>query len=200
MLKYDNYDDVKTKLFNTICMYDGKAAFVKDISIDLDNPEMYFLHMALPRARSKKVVPLDDPKLNYLEFNLGYSNHLNYGSVWWYRIPYRQYHQGLRSNQLGWCSTKNHNPDFGFTDHICRMLENEYPTFDEAEKVTKDQQNSPTVAFNKDFSVAWDRIHHDLLIEYKGTLIGCCKSPKEADLLSEYKHLTEAFREATYGR
>lgn len=193
MLLYDNIEDVKTKLIGTYVYYDGKAMFCKDCSIN--EKEKFVIGLMAPNARNRKWVELDDPKLNYMNFNLGYTNGMKW-AVWWYRIPQRQYRQGLRHDQVGMLASNDmfkHYAELNFNKPTFEMMENIYPKFEEIFKPLQDG-HANIMAFHKDFAATWDKFHKDLIIEYKGTQFASFK--KDFEIVDEYAYLTEALKEA----
>ena len=202
MLLYDNFEDCKTKLSGTYVYYDGKAAFVKDVFNWVDEHTgaqtgEYGLGIITSNSRNRSAVKLSDPKLNYMDFNLGYANYGD-AAVWWFRIPNKQYSQGLRYNQLGRYSTSMahyQNAELNWSKPSIDMLENRYPKFSLAEEWVKTDK-AAVQAFHKDFAISWEPVHKDLILEYKGKQVGHFTDPKHINLLDEYKHLTEAIREA----
>lgn len=194
MLLYDNLEDVRSKLLGTYVYYEGKAVLVKDIGEV--TPGTYMLTIVPPNGRSRKNCLLDDPNLNYMRYNLGYSNH-GHSAAWWYRMPLKQYRQGLKNEQMRLYASKDeylHRVEFGFNKPITDMLEGVYPKFEEIEKPLKDK-NAEVIAFHKDFAASWDAIHRDMVLEYKGKSIGCFKK-NDFELMEEFQHLTEALKEA----
>lgn len=199
---YDNIDDVKSKLVGTIVYYDGVPVVVKAADF---HPEGGFgvitsTHLV---GRTTVMRKIDDPLLNYMKFNLGYSNN-NHGAVWWYRVPQRQYRQGLKAEQMRYtCSERSLNPGYNFqaTESINRMLLNKYPDIDTIEKKFRDNEVNTVMAFHKNFAMSYDRIHDDMVVEYKGQLIGCIAKEFGRDqptfkLMNEYIHLNESLKEA----
>lgn len=198
MILYDNFEDVRAKLLNTMCYYKGKAIFIKDIQHDAEDPNDFILVYVTVDNRNRKHVKLSDPGLNYLNFNLGYVTYNGVGAVWWYRIPQRQYRQGLKRDQLGIVSPNARGLqglEFNFDRNVVNMLENKYPKFGEVAEQVRDF-NDRSVAFHRDFATSWDRIHRDYIIEYKGRPIGSATDTQNFKLIDEYQHLTEAFKEA----
>jgi hypothetical protein len=195
MLLYDNLEDAKTKLVNTICTHQGKAVLVNKVS-EVEKPGNFIISCVQTNVRSHISVNLADPDFNYMKFNIGYSNH-GHSAGWWYRIPVKQYRQGLKSEQMRLNVSNPHFRDieFQFNRPIADMVENKYPSFVEAEVMLK-RGEAHILAFHKDFACTWDEIHHDLIVEYKGKKIGSMISPNNFKLLSDYTFLTEALREA----
>jgi hypothetical protein len=195
MLLYDNMEDVRSKLSGTICYYKGNAVFVKEIAQAGDG-NGYVLIVTPIGSRSKAIVNLSDPELNYMSFNLGYTNHGG-AACWWYRHPIRQYRQGLRADQLGCKASRQEFYDvaFDFSRPVADMLENIYPKFSEAEKKLKDS-DATIIAFNRNFAASWDHVHKDMVLEYKGKPIGHSTNLRDFKLMDDYKHLTESLMEA----
>ena len=194
---YDNLEDVKSKLAATIIYHDKIPVYCKTALCDGYGKEFF---LQITKSLSSKVitqVPLVDPKLNWTEYNIGYTNH-ECGALWWYRKPIRQYRQGLKNEQMGYiASEKTYNPGagFGINKSVEAMLLNQYPDIDEIEKKLKDTE-VPVVAFHKDFALSWDKIHKDMLIEHKGKLIGCMQGKlSKIQLADDYEYLTETIQE-----
>jgi hypothetical protein len=195
MLHYDNLEDAKTKLVGTYAYYKDEAVLVKDIIL-MDN-QKYGVKVLKLGARTSTVIFLHDPDFNFMKFNLGYSNH-QHSSVWWYRIPAKQYRQGLKAEYVKRRATNQVyeiQTDFSFSKPIVNMLQNIYPSFEETQQALKDELVT-IMAFHKDFALTYDRIHTDFIVEYKGVSIGCLNSPKEMKLMEPYQFVTEALKEA----
>lgn len=195
---YDNLEDVRSKLLGTIVYYDGVPVPIKDVQPDgAGNFEILFAKSILG-GRGHDTKLLTDPGFNFNRFNLGYANH-NSGAYWWYRIPAKQYQQGIKANQMNYKTTLAHNGGlimFKMGQAIDMMLRNDYPDFDVAHKRAMDGVDEGlTVAFHKDFAVSWDKIHKDLILEYKGKLIGHMPG-KDIKLIDEFEHLYESCKEA----
>lgn len=194
MAKFDNLDDVIGKFSGTICMYDKHAAIVKQANQLADGAFVLSLQSTvMGRAKSIK---LDDPLLQYQDFNLGYANQNGYAH-WWYRRPLKQYKQGLKAEQMQSVSSVRdvERGHFGFTSAHCAMLENVYPTLDECHRNLKDGLVR-TYAFHRNFGMSWDDMHEDFIIEHKGVRVGVTPDLKRFKLRDEYKYLAEALQEA----
>lgn len=201
--EFDNIDDVKSKFVGTICYYDGNPIMVKTASFQCDENgkfiPMRFELTVVPYGDKSRVIKLEDPLFNYKEYNLGYANNAHY-AVWWYRVPYKQYQQGLKKEQLHYISSDPHfmvEENFNFSKPYVCMLSNDYPNMDLCEKVLKDQKTK-MAAFHKDFALSWDDIHEDFVLEYRGVKVGASLNGnlKEFKLTADYKHLAEALMEA----
>ncbi len=193
MIPYDNLEDVKVKLYQTMCYYDGNAVLVKQVQ-EVE-PKTFLIDIYNVGSRAKRQVFLNDKLFNYMEFNLGYCNY-DHESLWWYRYPNRQYRQGLKNDQMGSVTPRGnyHGIDFTFCNPVVSMLENKYPKLDELEKPLRDG-NLIVRAFHKDFAATWDNVHQDFVIEYKGAQVGSMTPKRDVKFLSEFNHLNEVFRE-----
>ena len=201
---YDNLEDVKSKLLGTIVMYDGVPCHIKQVytAADYGNDEHeYWLATSNLGGRLVITRGLTDPLFNFTKFNIGYANYKS-AAVWWYRLPYKQYRQGLKADQFRYHASEKAAAlgifSFGTGKDIDQMLKAEYPGFEEVEKTIKSQENGglPIVqAFHKNFALSHDRIHDDMILEYKGQLIGNIIDRKTFKLLSEYSHLNEVVQE-----
>lgn len=201
-LGYDNLDDAKVKLYNTICLYKGEPIVVKVVDYDPEHNEKFVLKGMYmnggARAAETPKISIDDPDFNCSDYNIGYINYDQYGfAAWYYRTNQKQYSQGLKYNQL---AAKASNQAYLHAEMrggkpVIAMLKNEYPTFDKAADILRKGDTS-LVAFNKNFAMAKDVIHNDFLLEYKGVPIGFTPDLKSLNLLKAHEHLYEALKEA----
>lgn len=193
-LTYDNLEDARSKLLGTIVYYDGAPVSVKDVQMDKPNEFVLFVNSLTGRGiTAKKLV---DPAFNFTRFNLGYANYNDGGCYWWYRVPKKQYQQGLRAEQLKFKSSSHlGNPIFRPSKPVQDMLTDSYPEFEECVKTIRDTPFPIVRAFNKDFAMSYDKIHDDLVIEYKGQQVGAMPSRYEIKLIEEFKHLYEPCKE-----
>jgi len=195
---YDNIEDAKAKLAASIVYYDGVPVYIKNVDEQGDGS----FHAILTNTLTGKHLmqkDITDPLFNFTRFNLGYSNH-KASACWWYRVPAKQYKQGLKSDQL---RHKASDPamatggGFAFNPTTCinEMLINQYPSMEEAEKAVRDADWTRVVAFHKNFAMSYDKIHKDMLLEYKGTVIGFINKNLGLQLVEEYEHLYESLKE-----
>jgi hypothetical protein len=202
-LGYDNYEDAKTKLNGTFCLYKGKAFTVKTVGYKDDNPGLNKFvvvgsFMEGGGRTTTSLIDLDDPHFNCSDYSIGYMNLLDHGfAAWFQRIPYKQYQQGLRPNQL---NAKASNPAYLNIEvrhgkWLGSMLENDYPKFKMAADMLGNADLS-LVAFHRNFAMSKDNIHKDYILEYKGQEIGFTPDLKNFKLLHEHEHLYEALKEA----
>lgn len=203
-LLYDNIDDAVSKLSGTIIYYGKQPVVVKQVQYDEDDPDpvgnkkfQVVCTKTLTGRSGHQIAKLNDPLLNYKRFNLGYANY-EHGSVWWYRKPVRQYRQGLKNDQLKYLVGEG-SIDFGFgfqpSKPIEAMLTNMYPDKDEILKFIIDSPGTVR-AIHKDLAVKWDKVHQDMVLEYKGRLIGCTdKNFSNIKLMDDHKYLTETVQE-----
>jgi hypothetical protein len=194
LTSYDNLEDAKVKLFQTYCLYKGRAFIVKDVALVADKK---FMVMGTSLASGRTVeCMIDDPEFNCSNYNIGYVNQYH-AAAWFYRIPLKQYRQGLRHCQVRLKASKSAYRDMslGANKAVGRMLENDYPAFDEACGLIK-EGTAEIIAFHKDFAMTYDGIHRDFLIEYKGENIGYTHDGKDFKLMDERSHLIEALKEA----
>lgn len=201
MLLYDNLEDAKAKLVQTIAMYDGRAVYIKDVTpVDGDNAD-YWVRINVIDQRNTMLIQLSDPKFNYMQFKLGYANCSN-GAMYWYRKAQKQYKQGLKNDQLC-CKSSSlgvmHDMQFTFNSDICRMLENRYPSVSEVRSLILNamQYGGPQVfAFHSEFAMSFDNIHKDYIIEYKGTKVGHTPDFVNINFADDYAYIKEALTEA----
>lgn len=199
MLLYDNLEDCQGKLLNTICYHKGRAVFVKEVGYNEDQDAKSPYRIALKSMHERHFIwtTIADPEFSFRDFNLGYSNHGG-TAAWWYRVPLKQYRQGLRSDQMKHVYSDPHMHGYAkwdYTRPVVEMLENTYPKIENCAKPLKEGDVS-IIAFHKDFALGFDRLHNDFLVEHKGKVVGQTSSLKTVTLLSEFKYLQEAVQEA----
>lgn len=195
MQLYDNIDDAKAKLDGTMAYYKGKAVFINHVTFDNDAQMICSLKQL--GIKNPFVAKLDDPELNYTRYNLGYANG-NYCSVWWQRVPLKQYKQGLSKAQVTPKASNNvfyDYAEFSYSSAFVSMLENSYPDIEECSAKLKAQEIAAH-AFHRDFGFTWDPLHKDLILEYRGTKIGIMPKLGTFDLADDYQYLKEALKEA----
>lgn len=201
---YDNIEDVKAKLAGSIIYYDGIPVFCKGVDESMDQEKgTTIFYAAITSSLTTKAIILKeitDPAFNFTKFNLGYANYKP-GACWWYRIPVRQYKQGLKGEQVRYHISEKAmgNPGYSLstTGVVSDMLLNKYPTYDAVEKTLRDSEMPSITAFHKDFALSYDKVHKDLILEYKGKVIGFMD--KKINLMDEYEHLYESAKEAIHG-
>jgi hypothetical protein len=202
---FDNLDDVTNKFVATLVMYNKKAALVKAVHYQEDKGKVILdkfrlvLSIAQADQNAAAIVNLDDPLLKYTDYNLGYANHKKY-AAWWYRVPLKQYRQGLKRDQMAYnVSYPGVVPDdnFGYSMPWIRMLENEYPSLDTVGRLLLDNMVE-AISFHKNFALAWDNLHEDYILEFKGKKVGVSlnKGLTEYRLLPEFRFLAESLQEA----
>lgn len=196
---YDNLEDAKAKLLNTVVYYDEVPVLVKDVVQDPYSDggfQIVFTQSLIGRGLETK--PIASSGFNFTRFNIGYANYAH-GALWWYRLPAKQYQQGLKGNQLSYKGVgvqSQLGTSFKPSQTIELMLLNKYPDFDDALKTIRSSADEGmSVAFHKDFAMSWDKIHKDLLLEYKGKLIGHMPG-NDIKLIDEFEHLYEPCKEA----
>lgn len=198
-LKYDNLEDAKMKLVGTYCMFKGKAVVIKLLECEPGTTDKYVVHGTYMATSRGFTCSIDDPNFNCSNYNIGYINVMR-AAAWFYRIPLKQYRQGLRHDQVGIKYSQRAFADITFqpSKPLCSMMENSYPNFKTSSELLKAQEAN-IVAFHKDFAMTFDSIHKDFILEYKGANIGFTNNLKDMSLTEEYKHLTESLKEATGG-
>lgn len=201
---YDNLDSAKQKLQGTFCYYEGRAVYVKDIKPKSSDPDVlmnkkFIVYICYLEGLAKFFWrDLDDPKFQYMEFNMGYMNSMGY-ALWYYRIPHKQWKQGLHSNQVSvrdksgltdWHQFHN----WGANDTTAAMMENRYPSFE----VATEMLNSPgilKVAFSQNFAVYRDGFRKDLVLEHKGYPVAFETVSKTFKCNNELTYLRESIAE-----
>jgi hypothetical protein len=206
---YDNLEDAKSKLYGTIVYYEDTPVYVKGVFNGVDavpgGKENDFYLQVTDNLVGKKhsIKPVVDPKFNFTKFNLGYANHKT-SAAWWYRMPLKQYRQGLKSDQLRFHASEKAmgmGGQFSFNGAMCinDMLMNVYPNIEVAEKEARDADYTRVVAFHKNFAMSYDHIHKDMILEYKGQVIGYIAGGN-FHLIDECEHLHESLKEVCNAR
>lgn len=195
-IKFDTLDDARAKLLGTFCYYKGKAVYVKALDPAGDDWSMLVYDVG-GTAGSRQQVLVSDKDFQASEFRIGYANFSN-AAVFYYRIPARQYRQGLKAEQVG-VSMSNpnwrHEIQFSSNRSIKDMMEGNYPTLEDAKKRITDELTE-VMAFHKDFAISRNRIHNDFIVEYKGTQVGHTTGKNDFTLMPQFAHLSEALKEA----
>jgi hypothetical protein len=193
--KFDNLDDVTSKFYNTICLYDKKPVLVKAAQQD---EESGGFKLNINTGQKSLWIDLDSPLFSYRDFNIGYMNSGAY-SLWWFRKPMKQWQQGLKRDQMGWKSTHTNyvSDDFGLNKPFVSMLTNAYPNRHDCEKVLRDGMHQ-VMAFNVNFALSWDEIHNDYILQYCGKNVGSSlgRTTDKFNLIDDFKHLEESLQEA----
>lgn len=199
--KFDNLDDVNSKFAGTIIYFEKEPVVVKNGAPSAVHEGKFDLHITGLNNRIK-AVPLDDPGVRYRDYNLGYANHGAH-TAWYYRRAVRQYRQGLKRDQLGYrVSNSSYEMEtqggaFQYSGAFIDMLVDKYPHREQIKELLVDNK-AYAVAFHRDFALAYDVLHEDFILEYRGTKIGCSINKKlsEYKLLAEHNHLRESLQEA----
>lgn len=198
--KFDNIEDVNSKFVGTICYHEKMPVLIKAAQPSLEEPGSFVLNATNASGRSK-YIKLNDPALNYRDFNIGYANQGHY-AVWWYRRPIRQYRQGLKKDQMGFKMSMNDygiEETFGYSKPYINMLKNHYPDLPQCDAQLRGMVYK-TIAFHKDFALSWDEVHSDFILEYRGRKIGCSvgKDLKQYNLLAPAEYLAETLQGVLY--
>jgi hypothetical protein len=196
---YDNLDDARSKLLTTYCYYNGRAVYVKYVNpVDpiIDNGK-YTVGGHHMTDNTPFDCNLEDPLFNCADYNIGYVNN-RLQALWFYRLPLKQYKQGLRWDQIQSKGTLSAMKvaDFKALKPVGLMLENKYPTFQQA---VSNAKAGVHVAFHKNFAMSYDSVHEDFIVAYKGVDIGHTKNCEDFKILKQFGHLYESLKEAVGG-
>lgn len=195
MLLYDNLEDTKTKLYNTIVMYSGEIALIREVKQIREKFAVNLATLSGAYGLKGKWVQIDDPLLNYTEFDLGYMN-IGSGSVWWCRSPQRQYQQGLRNSQCTYIHSRPveaYNLKVTFDVPTAMMLENKYPKLADVIGPLRSFEYKFR-AINSNLAVSWDHIHSDYILDYKGKSVAHMKpvgNKFDITLMDRFQYLKE---------
>lgn len=193
---YETLDEARRRLCETIVMYDGEPHMVRDVSGNNARIKLYLRRTW--DSHDLDPVYLDDPKLNYRDYRIGYIN-LDTEATFAARIPTRgHYKQGLYSGNMSFTKVRapgggTYCPEYnsiymslGFRS----MLKGEYPSVRTAiERLTA--INGPTtVAIHPWFAVRYNSFRKDYELDYKGERVGYGKGTN-FELPEEYHYLKE---------
>jgi hypothetical protein len=180
-MRYETLADARGKLQGTLAYHNGHAIYINEIrprDVEKDGQLITefvcrIQYLTTPDRRNANIV-ITDPKLSYMEINMGYINAHGY-STWFCRTPLKQYRQGLRNDQT---TVRDESGQWRILDfvqlHILGanketglMMENKYPSIEE---VLENLKNKTMLkcAFHKDFAVYRDSLRGDYVLEHKG--------------------------------
>lgn len=195
---FDNLADVDSKFSGTVCYYEKKPIIVKGAAKHPEKENEFTLLISSQYSKPK-YVNLNDPNLNWRDYNIGYAN-IGPCASWWYRRPAKQYRQGLKKDQLSYkTSNVNLPPDEGFnySKPFILMLEDSYPDIKLCKHILE-EGNIKVISFNRDFALSYNKLHEAHVLEYHGKYVGVSTNQKltEYRLMPEFQHLQEALQEA----
>ena len=75
------------------------------------------------------------------------------------------------------------------------MLEGVYPSYSQVESALRGNEIR-IGAFDRNFAASFDELHEDIIIEYKGVIVGHSVGKKEFRLKPIHEHLQESLMEA----
>lgn len=179
-MRYDTVQDARAKLQGTLAYYGDTSVYIHEITEYLPDPNANVLGMRCrlnwltDMTAKRQTVDITDLKFRYMEFNIGYINAYQY-ATWFFRMPFRQYRQGLRNDQCQFRDEsglwRNINVNqahiLGATAETGFMMEDKYPSFEEALKGVRDK-TAIKIAFHRDFAISQDGLRGEIVLEHKG--------------------------------
>jgi len=203
---WDNIEDAHARLTRCVVMYDDHPYYVDRI----DGPVKKVLIVVmrrLPLLDDQLTVTLDDPKLNYTQYRLGYVNRQSDGGLWtsfyMMRSPVRGIKQGIYNNNIQYAGLqrgfKGPSIDNSLNNpHFADMLMNKYPTIDVAkdliDKAPVREGYANTIAFHRNFALSRDPLGFYKLL-YKGDEVAWGDPIGGLNLPSQYSHLMQVMEE-----
>lgn len=194
-IKYENVDDAKMRLRQTVVLYKGTPVLIKDvIKGDTKDDIFRILFQEIPRKNQPEKDIFNrvrhapepeedaDSKRKYISskhfdvapFRMGYVNTLKgEGAFYCSRLPGRVQKQGLC--QENFKALTNFGAPVTFatflsTKETLAMVANDYPSFDRA---VRGLDKIPSIAFHRDFCLVKDAVIPQLVfLYYKGTKVG----------------------------
>lgn len=185
---YDSAEQTKMRLGGTIVMYDGFPAVVNAVT-----PDNRLQLVGLPKGRDAFMCNVNDDKLNFQDFKLGY---VNYSGVAGYltRSPMRQQQQGISDRNIKMPKEfVEKNVRFNYlklVPEFADALRGVYPTFEETIRRLEANGNIKSMAFARRFALYRDVElgYYELLYRGKKVAWG---DPRQFNLPSEYTYMTE---------
>jgi hypothetical protein len=199
---FDNLKDVQDKFTGTICMHEGHPIYIKGVNSKMNQAAGQYEYILTVQQYGGKAyfLEVNDPAFCYRDFNLGYANTPEGRAFWFFRLPKRQWQQGLKRDQLAWLFAGGYavpEQGFVFKRPYVDMMMNKYPSMKECETMLRNGDVT-NIAFHKDFALQWDELHQDFILECKAKKVGVSLNGqlKEFRLLPDYDHLAESLQEA----
>jgi hypothetical protein len=181
-IKYERLEDARMRLRGTVVLYEGNPVYIRDIAAGRGGDEIFRVHADKlplgrgddPFERGGMVDPegaemrkyISSKKFDISPFKMGYVNAPT-GAFFCSRLPHRQQKQGLSGETFN---------TFLRTKEVVEMVNNRYPTFDQALKALA---KAPSVAFSREFALSKDEVVDCLFFLYhKGQKVGAFASGK----------------------
>lgn len=183
MQPFQTFEDQMRYIQDSIAMYKGRAVYLTCPDLNRVTVE------AVCRPNFMLEIEITDPDLELHNFNVGYFNSSDNDAHFVSRTNPRRIRQGLYERNLS-CKTYPINRTFLFSQNFVNMLENKYPTYEDAlRKVLCGSHNG--LALDKNIAIK-RRILGGMQIElfYQETPIAAYSESYEKWLW--YPHLTES--------
>jgi hypothetical protein len=209
-IKYENVEDAKLRLRNTVVLYKGEPVLITDVARGEGKDDIFrVLFNPLPNAGvdpfGRKVADPGAAERKYISskhfdiapFRMGYVNTPKTGAFFCSRVPNRVQKQGLcGENFVAKYDTGGivHFNTFLACKSVVDMVHNRYPSLDEA---VKELAKCPSVAFHREFAVMKDEVIPDLVYLYhKGQKVGMySKGENKVCLGNKFNCLKESLEE-----
>lgn len=182
--KYENAEEVKFRLENSVVLYDGRPVFIHKVSVpDIENDKgeiarVFFYELPLVdrgKAQEQRRY-LSSKKFDLAPFRMGYMNNKGHASFV-ARQPIRQNKQGLTSGVCAITDILGHPSMYlnfgemirsqGFVD----MIDGKYPDFKECGDMLNKKDVS-SVAVSRSFAFSIDHDLEALFLLHKGIKCG----------------------------
>jgi hypothetical protein len=207
MPAYDNIEECNYRLRHTYVIYDGQAAFVdRETTVEVGGERKVAVRLSrLPYSESKFfIVPLEDERLIYTVFPLGYINYGDRGATYLRRVAMRGRQQGVNQRNVVYQDDEQTYPShFSWnnilqTDYLNDLVSNKYPSMEEAVKKSSDHYKTHEFvrpwAVHRRFSVAVDGFGSQNLY-YKGSPVARRHESQQFVLPERCRHLLESLNE-----
>ena len=198
---YDNQNDATNYLAGSYVLYDKHPYLVRTTSTQ--RKKILLELLPSPGFNTNIVVPLEDPLLNYTQFNLGYANpdqrmiNDRIEATYFTRMSVRRLAQGLSEHNVRPVRGNHRYIEFGnlvrsrtFDD----MLNNVYPSFKETIALFEKEPHRQIIAFSRKFAMFKDPELEFYELHYKGMRIGW-GAANDLILPTEYEWIKESLIE-----
>lgn len=169
-IPYDDVDQAKMRLLNTIIVINGSAAEV--VNVQRIDKKIVLQYVLLPARHAVDQISLMDEGVNLRKIPLGYVNIWG-EALYLRRQPARQQRQGLcNANVVVSNRQRNRQKprlfDLAYSGEFCDMVRGIYPSVNEAIKLFEDDPHRISVAIHRHFAIHIDRDLNFYTLHYKG--------------------------------
>lgn len=204
MMIYENRDEFRHRLFNTVILIDGLPVYIADIVGTPSKPVLVTFDLPLGAGQQdRKEVPADHPAICVTPFPIGFVN-LKEEAAYYWRLPVRNQLQGVWNGSLEGKYAFNRlkaPPNFTrliYVKEFVQCIAGAYPTLEKViADIRSDDENKPkALAFHRKFATLFDEDAGLFMLNYRGNLVGHSHDGAKWQLGPNYKYLKEVAKEA----